>query len=158
MIRGLHHVAIATRDLDRLLPFYRDLFGFQVVTEWAWPQGTEAADAVTALKDSAARSAMLKLGNLFLELFEYRHPEPGPGDPERRVCDPGFTHLCLDVIGVDEEYARLSEAGMVFHCPPQDVAPGVRTTYGRDPDGNVLELQEVEPGQRIALEMLEGIR
>jgi hypothetical protein len=33
---------------------------------------------------------------------------------------------------------------MTFHCPPQDLGDGIRTTYGRDPDGNVIELQEVE--------------
>jgi len=32
---------------------------------------------------------------------------------------------------------------MTFHCPPQDLGPGMRTTYGRDPDGNVIELQEL---------------
>ncbi|HEX3782475.1 MAG TPA: VOC family protein [Pseudonocardiaceae bacterium] len=151
MIRGLHHVAVATRDLDRLLPFYRDLLHWEVVTDWGWPAGTTAADRVTALPDSAARSVMLRKGNAYLELFQYTAPEPGPGDPNRRVCDPGITHLCLDVTEVDAEYDRLLAAGMVFHCPPQDVAPGVRTTYGRDPDGNVVELQQVAVGERIAL-------
>jgi catechol 2,3-dioxygenase-like lactoylglutathione lyase family enzyme len=71
------------------------------------------------------------------------------------VCDPGITHLCFDVTDLDQEYERLSEAGMTFHCPPQDAFAGVRTTYGRDPDGNVVELQEV-PGaeHRIALPSL----
>jgi len=32
---------------------------------------------------------------------------------------------------------------MTFHCPPQELGMDVRTTYGRDPDGNVIELQEV---------------
>ena len=151
MIRGLHHVAVATLDIDRLLAFYRDLLGWEAVTDWGWPVGTEAADLITALPGSAARSVMLRHGNAYLELFEYSEPEPGPGDPHRRVCDPGITHLCLDVTEVDAEYERLSAAGMTFHCPPQDVAPGVRTTYGRDPDGNVVELQQVRPGERIAL-------
>jgi hypothetical protein len=31
---------------------------------------------------------------------------------------------------------------MVFHCPPQ-TRSGLRVTYGRDPDGNVVELLEV---------------
>jgi hypothetical protein len=31
---------------------------------------------------------------------------------------------------------------MEFNCPPQDLSGGVRATYGRDPDGNVVELQE----------------
>ena len=30
-----------------------------------------------------------------------------------------------------------------FHAPPQDAFAGVRTTYARDPDGNVVELQEL---------------
>ena len=151
MIRGLHHVAVASRDIDRLLTFYRDLLGWEVVTDWGWPTGTIAADRITALPGSAAHSVMLRNGNAYLELFQYTAPEPGPGDPNRRVCDPGITHLCLDVTEVDAEYERLSAAGMVFHSPPQDVAPGVRTTYGRDPDGNVVELQQVAPGERIAL-------
>jgi catechol 2,3-dioxygenase-like lactoylglutathione lyase family enzyme len=31
MIRGVHHTNIATGDLDRLLVFYRDLLGFEVL-------------------------------------------------------------------------------------------------------------------------------
>jgi len=34
---------VATRDIDRLLTFYRDLLGGQVVTDWGWPAGTEVA-------------------------------------------------------------------------------------------------------------------
>jgi predicted enzyme related to lactoylglutathione lyase len=55
----------------------------------------------------------------------------------------GITHVCLDVTDLDAEYARLKAAGMTFHCPPQAIGMDVRTTYGRDPDGNVIELQEV---------------
>ena len=67
------------------------------------------------------------------------------------MCDHGITHLCLDVSDIDAEYARLKGAGMRFHCPPQDLG-AARATYGRDPDGNVVELQEVmEPTSPMAL-------
>ena len=36
---------------------------------------------------------------------------------------------------------------MRFHCAPQDLGAGVRTTYGRDPDGNVVELQQPVPAE-----------
>jgi hypothetical protein len=38
---------------------------------------------------------------------------------------------------------------MRFHCPPIDVGPPrtLRATYGRDPDGNVVELVEVFSAQ-----------
>nr|WP_276328998.1 VOC family protein [Crossiella equi] len=109
------------------------------------------------MHDSEARSVMLRIGNAYIELFEYTNPEPVPGDPDRRPCAAGSTHLCLDVVGLDAEYQRLLARGMRFHSEPQDVAPGVRTTYGRDPDGNIVELQEVtEPTARIALRPLES--
>jgi len=142
MIRGIHHTAISTGDLERALGFYRDLLGFEVVFEAAWPEGTEPADQITGLRGSAAKFAMLRAGNAYVELFEYAAPAPRPGDPERPVCDHGLTHIALDVRDIDAEYERLSAAGMRFHCPPLDLGLA-RATYGRDPDGNVIELQEI---------------
>src|SRR5437763_498494 len=67
----------------------------------------------------------------------------------------GITHVCVEVEGLDEQYERLERAGMRFHAPPQDLGGGVRTTYGRDPDGNVVELQELSsPGHPAALPQL----
>ena len=142
----IHHVAISTPDLERSLAFYRDLLGFEVVFGGEWQPGTAAADVITGLKDSSARQVLLKGRNAYMELFEYHAPVPRPGDPDRPVCDHGITHLCIDVEDLDAEYARLSEAGMPFHGPPQDLGGGVRTIYGRDPDGNVVEIQELTPG------------
>ena len=61
------------------------------------------------------------------------------GDPNRPVCDHGITHIAFEVDDLDAEYDRLKAAGMRFHCPPQNLGVS-RVTYGRDPDGNVLEL------------------
>ena len=153
MIRGIHHTAISTGDLQRALAFYRDLLGFETVFEAGWPAGSEIADNITGLSDSSAQVAMLRAGNTFIELFEYASPAPRPGEANRPVCDHGITHICLDVTDVDAEYRRLTAAGMRFHCPPQDLGGGARTTYGRDPDGNVVEIQEIlDPASAMALE------
>ena len=64
MIHGVHHTAISTGDLDRLLAFYRDLLGFEEVFSLGWPVGTETADRITGLKDSSARFAMLHMQKL----------------------------------------------------------------------------------------------
>ena len=146
MIRGIHHTAISTGNLERALAFYRDLLGLDQVSDGGWPAGLEIADKITGLKDSSARLVMLTAGNAMIEIFEYQSPPPKQGDPNRPVCDHGITHICLNVTDIDAEYERLKAAGMVFHCPPQDLGPASRVTYGRDPDGNVLELlQEVQP-------------
>jgi catechol 2,3-dioxygenase-like lactoylglutathione lyase family enzyme len=153
MIRGIHHTAISTGDLQRSLAFYCDLLGFEKVFEGGWPAGIEVADDITGLSGSSAQLVMLRAGNACIELFQYASPAPSPGNPNRPVCDHGITHICLDVTDVDAEYERLLAAGMRFHCPPQDLG-GSRVTYGRDPDGNVVELQEIhDPESAMALDL-----
>jgi catechol 2,3-dioxygenase-like lactoylglutathione lyase family enzyme len=88
---------------------------------------------------------MLRIGNAYMEIFQYATPTPAPVNPARPVCDQGWTHLCLDVTDVDAEYQRMLAAGVDTHSEPQRVADGVKTLYVRDPDGNVLEMQEVFP-------------
>jgi catechol 2,3-dioxygenase-like lactoylglutathione lyase family enzyme len=155
MINAIHHVAISTGDMERSLKFYRDLLGLEVIMEGGWESGSpesQMAEKINALKAPAAKMALLKTGNAMIEIFEYSSPQPKSGDPNRPVCDHGITHICLDVTDLDAEYDRLKAAGMTFHCPPQMLGRSVKTTYGRDPDGNVVELQEILwEGSRLAL-------
>ncbi len=144
MLKGFHHAALSTPDLDRSVAFYRQLFGCEVVREFGWPAGVPAADAVTGLSNSAARAVMLRLGESHLEIFEFSSPAAKPGDPDRPACDHGISHICVEVADCQAEYARLTGAGMHFHCPPQPQDGGF-VTYGRDPDGNILELLEFGP-------------
>jgi catechol 2,3-dioxygenase-like lactoylglutathione lyase family enzyme len=145
MIVGLHHASITTPDRDRLVAFYRDLLGFEVVRQSEWAGGNPMADAIYDLKDSAVKMAMLRTANAYLEVFQFENPKGRTGALDRPVCDAGVTHICLTVTDIEGEYARLSAAGMRFHCPPQ-AAPGVgAATYGRDPDGNIVELIQPDP-------------
>jgi catechol 2,3-dioxygenase-like lactoylglutathione lyase family enzyme len=150
MIHGIHHTAISTGDMERALRFYRDLLGFTEVFSSTWEVGTEEVDRIVGLQDSSARVVMLKAGNACIELFQYETPRPKPNEANRPVCDHGITHLCLQVTDIDAEYARLKAAGMVFHCPPQ-TRGGLRVTYGRDPDGNVVELLEVTDRESLPM-------
>lgn len=142
MIRGAHHVAISTPNMERALGFYRDLLGFEEVMRGGWEPGVAIIDQVLNLKDCSATQVMLKGGNLCIELFEFKTPTPAPKDPKKPVCDHGHTHLCLDVVDIDSVYQKLVDAGIEFHTPPQDFG-AIKSTYGRDPDGNVFEIQEL---------------
>ncbi len=143
MICGIHHIALSVEDMDRSLAFYRDLLGLEVAMDKTWEKAGEIGDKILRVKDTAARQVMLKCGDAFVELFQFNKPAPAPMAADRPVIDRGITHLCLDVKDVDAEYERLSKAGVIFHCEPQDLGSNCRTTYGRDPDGNVVEFQEL---------------
>lgn len=143
MIRGIHHIALSIKDMDRSLAFYRDLLGLEVAMDKSWENAGETGDKILRVKGTAARQVMLKCGDVMVELFQFNRPEPAPMAEDRPVIDRGITHLCFDVKDVDAEYERLSKAGVIFHCEPQNLGSNCRTTYGRDPDGNVVEFQEL---------------
>ena len=166
MIHGIHHVALATGQLDRMVDFYCDALGFQLVYRSAWEKGSVQIDEMVGLPDSAAKTAMLRSNSVFVEMFEYSSPPGKAGDPDRPVCDHGYTHFCLWVSDIDAEHERLRRAGMRFHCPPHPAPdpPGrgaVRSVYGRDPDGNVIELLELldpRSSLRLPLELMQSGR
>jgi catechol 2,3-dioxygenase-like lactoylglutathione lyase family enzyme len=155
---SLHHASITTDDLERLKRFYCDLLGFEVAFEFEWEAGNAAADAIYGLKDTAVRMSMLRHANAFLELFEFKSPKETRADRLPAANTPGYTHICMQVADIQAEYERLRSAGMSFMCPPQTVQGLCRATYGRDPDGNLVELLEPEPGSAFDPDTYPGKR
>jgi glyoxylase I family protein len=153
MIRGIHHTAICTADLDRLVAFYRDVVGFEVVNEMTWDR-SELIDSIIGLKDSAARTVMMRAGNAYLEFFQYSSPQARDAEP-LRPCDRGYTHICLDVVDIEAEHDRLTKAGMRFARAPGGVGD-VRAVYGWDLDGNVVEIQETSPRHHTDLSLVSA--
>ena len=154
MILGVNHVAISVPDMEKALAFYRDLLGFEKAFEFSWDEKSDltgAAEKILAVKGTAADVIVLRTSNVLIELFQFKAGGPKAQDPDRPVIDHGFTHLCFAVKDLDKEYDRLKAAGMKFHCPPTQVVEGVRTVYGRDPFGNVIELEEAE-GREVAMQ------
>ena len=149
MINGINHVAISTGNFERSLDFYRDLLGMAIIFN-GYFEG-ERYDRITAIQNSAGRVALLGIGNVQIELFEFSSPRAKAGDPKRRVCDHGITHICFDVDDIEEEYLRLKQAGVVFHCAPLAFGDKVKATYGRDPDGNVFELVETKMSTMVGV-------
>jgi catechol 2,3-dioxygenase-like lactoylglutathione lyase family enzyme len=146
MIRGVHHLSLTVEDMDRMLAFYRDLLGFETAMQMSWEPGTDMVDRILELEGSSADIEMLRAGNTYLELFKYHTPPGRPVDPDNPVTDCGIRHFAFDVVGIDDEYERLTAEGIRFHCPPTEVEVEghmLKATYFRDPEGNVVELQEL---------------
>jgi glyoxylase I family protein len=156
MIRGIHHVAVHAHDMNRMIRFYKDAFGFEVVGEpFAW-ENSEFIDKIVDVPNSAARGAMLRAGTCYLEMFQYSAPSPNVGTA-LRPYDKGYTHFCVDCTDIENEYARLKDLGMTFSQPgPIDVGH-VKSIYGRDPEGNLIELQQTAAHCEFPLSKLAPI-
>jgi catechol 2,3-dioxygenase-like lactoylglutathione lyase family enzyme len=156
MIRGIHHVAVHVRDLDRMVKFYHDAFGFELVGDpFDW-RDSELIDKIVDVPDSAARGCMMRAGTCYMELFQYSAPDPVSTRP-LRPFDRGYTHFCVDVTDIGQEYERLRALGMTFGQPAPLDAGHVKTIYGRDPEGNIIEIQETAEACDFRLDKLPPV-
>jgi glyoxylase I family protein len=146
MIVGIHHTALSTRDADRLVRFYRDLFGFEVEFDFPWDESNEAFRESHAARETAGRVVMISNGSSRLEIFEYRKPAPRADIPGRANADLGIAHFGIEVRDIEKEYERLLEAGMEFQSELVTQTPTIKMAYGRDPDGNLIELIDFNVG------------
>jgi catechol 2,3-dioxygenase-like lactoylglutathione lyase family enzyme len=146
MIVGIHHTALSTRDADRLVRFYHDLFGFEVEFDFPWDETNAAFKQSHALHETAGRVVMIANGSSRLEIFEYEKPAPRPDIAGRANADLGIAHFSIEVRGIAQEYARLRAAGMRFQSELVTQTPTIQMAYGRDPDGNIIELIDFAAG------------
>jgi len=152
-IRGIHHIAISVPDLNQAKHFYTEVLGFSIVDETRLHPSADG-DAVTQLNDADCTAVMVDAGNIFLELFEFHSPKPDPLITSRSVHQLGYTHFALEVEDIQAEFLRLEAEGVQWHSPPVNAGDGYMMTYGRDPFGNVIEIQQVPADLPFSLERL----
>ena len=143
-IGGIHHVGLSVPDLDAARDFYCGVLGMEPTTPYDFPPSARG-DAILNLEGASARSVLLRAGNAYLELFEFTSPQPAEQESPPRVCDLGFTHLAFEVDreAIETVYGELEAAGVRWHAPLSTDEDGFTNTYGRDPFGNVIEIQSV---------------
>lgn len=156
MIRGIHHVGINCRDMDRMKRFYCEAFGFEPVDEegFAWAD-EPVMDHIVDVKGSASKGMMLRAGTCYLELFQYSAPAPNSPEP-KRPFDRGYTHFCVDVTEMEKDIEFLKTCGMTFNDRDFVDVGHVKTIYGYDPEGNLIEVQQCAPKNGFTLEQLRG--
>jgi len=126
-ITGLAHIGIRVHDLQRSVEFY-ELLGFR---KTAGPIGPEP---VAILEHASG----LEL-NLILNATSATEPNILMDVPEKH---PGITHfalLCPDIMAAKE---RLEGAGFPLSGGPVRFETGAQAIFVRDPDRNVIELDQ----------------
>jgi catechol 2,3-dioxygenase-like lactoylglutathione lyase family enzyme len=155
MIRGIHHVGMNCRDLARMKKFYMDAFGFKPVDEGFGWENEPMMDHIVDVKGSASKGVMLRAGTCYLEMFEYSAPPPAVDKP-LKPNDRGYTHFCVDVTEIEKDIEYLKTCGMTFNDRDFVDVGHVKTIYGYDPEGNVIEVQQTAPDNDFRLERVRG--
>ena len=121
MIKGFHHFAAKTTDIERSAQFYRDVLGMREKMRLSFDDGSYLI--------------MLALGETSVELFGGAKPK----DPNEDRGEVGYVHLALTVDDVDAEYERIKGLGYSFYIEPKTFE-NLRVAFFRDPDGIPIEL------------------
>jgi len=151
--KGVHHAAISVPSLESAREFYIDKLGFELVDSEHFPP-SEIGDELLGMKDADCHMFMVKAGNLIFEVFEFHSPTPKQQGLSRSLCDHGYTHLAFEVEDIQVAYDYLGKAGVTWHRPPLEAGPGYMMTYGRDPFGNVIEIQQLAGGLPYSFDQL----
>lgn len=138
----VHHIGIPVRDIERSISFYRDLIGIEA--DFVAASRGEAVADLVGVPEADMLFAFIPLGNVVLELLEYRNPRGG--DYVLRNCDVGAVHIAFETHDLDAIETRLVEAGVhvgsgALHIDSGPLA-GYATLYFRDPDGVQLEAMQ----------------
>ena len=138
----MRHVAIVVADIDRTVAFYTALLGREP-RERRSNLVNKTLDVTGDLDNVKLDVAWYNVNNLELEIWEYlNHPVTAPVSP-RPLEAFGYNMIVLDVSNADAAVQKLVEAGgaLVAKSAPMD---GGRMAFGRDPDGNLIGLFEVD--------------
>jgi catechol 2,3-dioxygenase-like lactoylglutathione lyase family enzyme len=150
-MRGVSHVAIGVRDMEKALPFYRDLLGLRVVLDevqdiggmGALAQGTSRPTrrAVHLVWDDEPWAS-------FIVLSEFPGVE---SNPPAKLNHLGINHFAFWVDDLKERAAKLEKAGVKFVLPPREAdgptygggkSEKVLTCIFEGPDGTLIQFDQ----------------
>jgi len=143
MLTRLAHLCLKTSRLEEMAAFYRDGLGATIKFRYRNREGTPIGYYVA-------------LGEMsFIEIFDHAdaHRRSGSAKPCEPLEDPRdpwlarFNHFCLQVEGLDEYVAQIEARGVTV-TGRKTGNDRSRQAWVKDPDGNLIELQEYTPQSR----------
>jgi glyoxylase I family protein len=123
------HVGLNCRDQRETERFYSDVFGFQ------------RSRVVTA---GDTEVVFLRQGDVHLELFDAGHEKPEAFEADGPQHPGMVRHLAFQVDDLDGFLAE-APGGLDVSLGPlafDEVIPGWRTVWVRDPDGVIVEISQ----------------
>jgi len=93
MFKKINHIGIVVKNLGEAIPVYSKGLGI-------------APEKVTEIRDVRLKIAVLRIGEVEIELLEYGNPDL-PMAKALRGDQPGINHVCYEVEGFDETMEKL---------------------------------------------------
>ncbi|MCY3931877.1 MAG: VOC family protein [Acidobacteria bacterium] len=122
-------LGIVVRDAEASLQFYRDTLGLEDQGEMPMPGGT---------------MHRLLCGTSLIKLVSLSRAPAASAQPGGIAGATGYRYWTISVSNLDEVTARAEEAGRKVVISPREIRPGIKISMIEDPDGNWVELLQVD--------------
>ncbi|MDE2977193.1 MAG: VOC family protein [Acidobacteriota bacterium] len=122
-------LGIVVRDAEASLQFYRDTLGLEDQGEMPMPGGT---------------MHRLLCGTSLIKLVSLSRAPAASAPPGGIAGATGYRYWTISVSNLDEVTARAEEAGRKVVISPREIRPGIKISMIEDPDGNWVELLQVD--------------
>jgi lactoylglutathione lyase len=139
-IAGLGHVAIKVADLERSLDFYVGKLGF---TEMMRLNKEDGSVWLVYLRITDEQ---------YLEIFPGAENDRAPGWDAN-----GMNHMCLAVEDIRALVGEIEASGLPLLLPLKLAADGNWQAWIEDPDGNRIELMQMDP-ESLQLKAIARLR
>ncbi len=139
--RGAVDVGLSTRNIAAMKKFYTEVLGLEEAAVIDVP-----GDFVRAagFAKGGVKLHALKSGEVLIKLLEF--PEsPAAGSDPLADSAAGFRYLTFWVKDMEAAVAHLRDAGVELLSDILSRVPERKTIFFKDPDGNLLELNWVDP-------------
>lgn len=123
-------MAMSCKDPIATEEFYTQYFGFQ--------------RARVAPLGNSEQIVFLKLGDMYLELFQAQGESPAPTSEQDGPKYATWRHLGFQVDDVDAKLSEMGNDAKITLGPLNfdDYIPGWRSVWVADPDGNIVEISQ----------------
>ena len=132
MIKKIAHIGIVVSSLDEALPFYRDVLGLSL-------------ERIQTLDDQDLRAAVLRLGDVEIELLEPTTAESALARFRERRGD-GIHHIAFGTDDIEAEMTRLKQLSiqLIDQEPRRGLNGLICFLHPRAAGGVLLELEQSE--------------
>ena len=152
-LTGLYHTVVNCRRLDPSVAFYQ-LLGFEILNDRRTVKWPEFVAGIFGMARAQGRGVLMVLPSdpdgPMIDLIEWLDPlAVFPDDAQVAATVPRI--IAFRTRNVHEAYRILAAKGVRFTrdvYTPQEALGIVGTVCCYDPNGNIIELIELEPGVR----------
>ncbi len=123
-------LGIVTKNADKLLEFYRDTLGLKVEGEMPMPGG--------------GHMTRLQCGSSVIKIVVNGKEPAGISAPGGIGGATGYRYFTISVSNLKEATDACSAAGYKVAVPPVEIRSGITISMIEDPDGNWVELLQID--------------